>query len=114
MHTLKDQLHCRQSIIDELEMQLTSMRASMRCLERQLEQAREQKIELDVRKELCNKLDVEKDKLNAELNELNEIRNKVSRVNRLATFLSNPCLLCLYSWRGIASSYAVNCSRNRH
>lgn len=78
VHTLKDQLHCRQGIIDELEMQLTSMRASMRCLERELEHAREQKIELDVRKELCEKLDVEKDKLNAELNELNETRKKVS------------------------------------
>lgn len=78
MHTLKDKLHCRQCTIDELEMQLTSMRASMRCLERELHHARDQKIELDVRKELCDKLDVEKQKLNAELNDLSEIRKKVS------------------------------------
>ncbi|KAH8405257.1 hypothetical protein KR222_000686 [Zaprionus bogoriensis] len=79
LHTLKDQLHCRQCTIDELEMQLTSMRASMRCVERELESAREQKIELEVRKELCDKLDVEKDKLNAELTELNEIRKKLEK-----------------------------------
>jgi len=59
-------------------MNLTAARASIRCLERELESAREQKIELEVHKELCDKLDVEKDKLNAELNELNEIRKKVS------------------------------------
>lgn len=59
-------------------MQLTTMRASMRCLERELERAREQKIELDVHKELCDKFDEEKVKLNAELNELNEVRTKVS------------------------------------
>ncbi|XP_030078735.1 centrosomal protein of 135 kDa isoform X2 [Drosophila hydei] len=77
--SLKDQLHCRQCKIDELEMQLTAARASMRCLERELENAREQKIELDVRKELCEKLDVEKERLNAELNELNEIRKKLEK-----------------------------------
>lgn len=78
VRSLKDQLCCRQCKIDDLEMQLTAARASMRCLERELENAREQKIELDVRKELCDKLDIEKDKLNAELNELNEVRRKVS------------------------------------
>jgi len=78
VHSLKDQLYCRQGTIDELNMQLTAARASVRCLERELENAREQKIELEVHKELCDKLDVEKDKLNAELNELNEIRKKVS------------------------------------
>lgn len=86
--SLKDQLHCRQCKIDELEMQLTAARASMRCLERELENAREQKIELDVRKELCEKLDVEKERLNAELNELNEIRKKVS-VYECSVYLCN-------------------------
>ncbi|EDV97142.1 centrosomal protein of 135 kDa isoform X2 [Drosophila grimshawi] len=79
VRSLKDQILCRQCTIDELEMQLTAARASMRCLERELENAREQKIELDVRKELCDKLDVEKEKLNAELNELNEIRKKLEK-----------------------------------
>lgn len=78
VHTLKEQLHCRQCTIDELEMQLTAARTRIRCLERDLENAREQKIELEVRKELCDKLDIEKEKLNAELNELNEDRKKVS------------------------------------
>jgi len=35
-------------------------------------------VDLEARKELCDKLDVEKGKLNAELNEVNEIRKKVS------------------------------------
>lgn len=78
MHSLKDQLHCRQCTIDDLKLQLTTARASIQRLERELENARDQKIELEVHKELCDKLDVEKEKLNAELNELNEIRNKVS------------------------------------
>ncbi|KAH8261538.1 hypothetical protein KR044_010915 [Drosophila immigrans] len=79
VRTLKDQLHCRQCTIEDLDMQLTAARASQRCLERELENAREQKIELDVHKELCEKLDVEKEKLNAELNELNEIRKKLEK-----------------------------------
>ncbi|KAL7734985.1 hypothetical protein ACLKA6_011250 [Drosophila palustris] len=79
VHSLKDQLHCRQCKIDQLDAQLTAARSSIRCLERELETAREQKIELEVHKELCDKLDVEKDKLNAEVNELNEIRNKLER-----------------------------------
>lgn len=114
VHTLKDQLHCRQCTIDDLEMQLTSMRASMRCLERELDHARDQKIELDVRKELCDKLDVEKEKLNAELNELNEIRKKVSQDTNLRLGLINPYLPpFLYSWRRSAQSCAMSCSRSQ-
>ncbi|XP_017842894.2 centrosomal protein of 135 kDa isoform X1 [Drosophila busckii] len=79
VRSLKDQLLCRQCTIDDLEMQLTATRASMRCLQRELENARDHKIELDVRKELCDKLDVEKEKLNAELNEMNEIRKKLEK-----------------------------------
>ncbi|XP_034482120.1 centrosomal protein of 135 kDa isoform X2 [Drosophila innubila] len=79
VHSLKDQLYSRQCTIDKLNTQLTAASASIRCLERELENAREQKIELEVHKELCDKLDVEKDKLNAELNELNEIHKKLKQ-----------------------------------
>jgi len=82
VRSLKDQLHCRQCTLDEMDVQLTAAKASVRCLERELENARDdirvQKVDLEARKELCDKLDVEKGKLNAELNEVNEIRKKVS------------------------------------
>ncbi|KAH8369969.1 hypothetical protein KR093_001625 [Drosophila rubida] len=94
VRTLKDQLHCRQCTIDELEVQLTAARASQRCLERELDKAREQKIELDVHKELCEKLDVEKEKLNAELNELHETRKKLeSELRKLRSELHQKSLL---------------------
>ncbi|XP_044317491.1 centrosomal protein of 135 kDa isoform X2 [Drosophila rhopaloa] len=80
---LKDQLQGRQCALDDMEVQLTAARASTRCLERELENARDdlrvQKVDLEARKELCDKLDVEKGKLNAELNEVNEIRKKLER-----------------------------------
>ncbi|XP_017053415.1 centrosomal protein of 135 kDa isoform X2 [Drosophila ficusphila] len=83
VRSLKDQLHCRQGALDDMEVQLTAARASLRCLERELENARDdlrvQKVDLEARKELCDKLDVEKSKLNAELNEVNEIRKKLEK-----------------------------------
>ncbi|KAH8270271.1 hypothetical protein KR018_006445, partial [Drosophila ironensis] len=78
---LKDQLHSRQCALDELEMQLTKSRATSSCLQRDLQKARDdllvQKADVEAYKELCSKLDVEKDKLNAELNEVNEMRQKL-------------------------------------
>ncbi|XP_065721027.2 centrosomal protein of 135 kDa isoform X1 [Drosophila suzukii] len=83
VRSLKDQLHCRQCTLDEMDVQLTAAKASVRCLERELENARDdirvQKVDLEARKELCDKLDVEKGKLNAELNEVNEIRKKLEK-----------------------------------
>lgn len=82
VRSLKDQLQCRQCALDEIEVQLAAERTSTRCLQRELENARDdlrvQKVNLEARQELCDKLDVEKDKLNAELNEVNEMRKKVS------------------------------------
>ncbi|XP_017112554.1 centrosomal protein of 135 kDa [Drosophila elegans] len=83
VRSLKDQLQCRQCALDGMEVELTAARAATRCLERELENARDdlrvQKVDLEARKELCDKLDVEKGKLNAELNEVNEIRKKLER-----------------------------------
>ncbi|XP_016994011.2 centrosomal protein of 135 kDa isoform X2 [Drosophila takahashii] len=83
VRSLKDQLQCRQCALDDMEVQLTAARASTRCLERELENARDdirvQKVDLEARKELCDKLDVEKGKLNAELNEVNEMRKKLEK-----------------------------------
>jgi len=82
VHSLKEQLQLRQCALHDMEVQLTAARASVRCLERELENARDdirvQKVDLEARKELCDKLDVERSKLNAELNDVNEIRKKVS------------------------------------
>ncbi|XP_052848282.1 centrosomal protein of 135 kDa isoform X2 [Drosophila gunungcola] len=83
VRSLKDQLQCRQCALDGMEVQLTAARTATRCLERELENARDdlrvQKVDLEARKELCDKLDVEKGKLNAELNEVNEIRKKLEK-----------------------------------
>ncbi|BFF96489.1 centrosomal protein of 135 kDa [Drosophila madeirensis] len=80
---LKDHLQCFECNLKEMELQLTAARATARCLERELENVRDdlriQKVDLEARKELCDKLDVEKAKLNAELNEVNEIRKKLEK-----------------------------------
>lgn len=63
-------------------MQLTTARATIRCLERDLEKAQGDvlvlKVDIEARKELCDKLDAEKVKLNAELSEVNDMRKKVT------------------------------------
>lgn len=83
VHSLKEQLQLRQCALHDMEVQLTAARASVRCLERELENARDdirvQKVDLEARKELCDKLDVERSKLNAELNDVNEIRKKLEK-----------------------------------
>ncbi|EDW41548.1 GM25511 [Drosophila sechellia] len=83
VHSLKEQLQHRQCELHDMEMQLTAARASVRCLERELANARDdirvQKVDLEARKELCDKLDVERSKLNAELNDVNEIRKKLGK-----------------------------------
>ncbi|XP_017019529.1 centrosomal protein of 135 kDa isoform X1 [Drosophila kikkawai] len=83
VRSLKDQLQCRQCALDEIEVQLAAERQTTRCLQRELENARDdlrvQKVNLEARQELCDKLDVEKDKLNAELSEVNEMRKKLER-----------------------------------
>lgn len=66
--------------------QLSAANAQNTKLERQLEEAIDEqrllKVDLAARKELCDKLDNEKDKLNAELTELNEIKRKVIPSNK--------------------------------
>ncbi|KMY99696.1 centrosomal protein of 135 kDa isoform X2 [Drosophila simulans] len=83
VHSLKEQLQHRQCALHDMEMQLTAAQASVRCLERELQNARDdirvQKVDLEARKELCDKLDVERSKLNAELNEVNENRKKLEK-----------------------------------
>ncbi|SPP76004.1 Hypothetical predicted protein [Drosophila guanche] len=83
MRILKDHLQCCECNLKEMELQLAAARATARCLERELENVRDdlriQKVDLEARKELCDKLDVEKAKLNAELNEVNEIRKKLEK-----------------------------------
>lgn len=58
-------------------------------MEHQLEECQDEqrilKTDLTARKELCDKLDNEKDKLNAELNELNDIKRKVKGVYNLCS-----------------------------
>ncbi|XP_068143265.1 centrosomal protein of 135 kDa isoform X2 [Drosophila tropicalis] len=83
VRTLNDKLHCCQCAREEAEVKLTAARATVRRLEQELENAHDdlriQKVDLDARKELCDKLDVEKAKLNAELNDVQEIRKKLTK-----------------------------------
>ncbi|XP_030385616.1 centrosomal protein of 135 kDa isoform X2 [Scaptodrosophila lebanonensis] len=81
IRSYKEKLRCRQCAVEELEDKLSAARSNIRCLERQLEDSHDElrllKIDLEARKELCDKLDVQKDKLNAELGEVNTIREKL-------------------------------------
>ncbi|KAH8326927.1 hypothetical protein KR067_009644 [Drosophila pandora] len=83
IHCLKNQLHTKQCAMEEMDLQLTTARATIRCLERDLEKAQGDalvlKVDLEARKELCDKLDAEKVKLNAELNEVNDMRKKLEK-----------------------------------
>ncbi|KAH8242129.1 hypothetical protein KR026_005523 [Drosophila bipectinata] len=83
IHCLTAQLHTKQCALEEMDLQLTTAKATIRCLERDLEKAQGdvqvQKVDLEARKELCDKLDAEKLKLNAELNEVNDIRKKLEK-----------------------------------
>lgn len=79
---MKKELCCRNSLISELEDKIAALTAKNTCLEHKLEESQDEqrilKTDLTARKELCDKLDIEKDKLNAELNELNDIKRKVT------------------------------------
>lgn len=87
MINLKKELCCRNTLISELEDKLATLTAKATCLEHKLEEALDEqhllKTDLTARKELCDKLDIEKDKLNAELYELNDIKRKVKKFVRL-------------------------------
>ncbi|XP_037880211.1 centrosomal protein of 135 kDa isoform X2 [Glossina fuscipes] len=82
IHILKKELCSRNSLITELEDKLTSQQVHNTCLKQKLEESLDEQrlleTDLTARKELCKKLDIEKDKLNAELNELNDVRKNVS------------------------------------
>ncbi|XP_067643783.1 centrosomal protein of 135 kDa isoform X2 [Eurosta solidaginis] len=83
--TLKQEICCRNAVIEQLEDKISALNTQNSKLERQLEEAIDEqrllKVDLAARKELCEKLDIEKDKLNAELTELNEIKQKLERDN---------------------------------
>uniref|UniRef100_A0A1A9Z8Z3 Centrosomal protein of 135 kDa n=1 Tax=Glossina pallidipes TaxID=7398 RepID=A0A1A9Z8Z3_GLOPL len=84
-HVLKKELCSRNSLITELEDKLTSQKVQNTCLKQKLEESLDEQrlleTDLTARKELCKKLDVEKDKLNAELNELNDVRKNLEAEN---------------------------------
>lgn len=90
---LKKELSCRNNAISELEDQIATLTAKATCLEHKLEESLDEqhllKTDLIARKELCDKLDNEKDKLNAELFELNDIKRKVSFVYSKKQFSIN-------------------------
>ncbi|KAI9587318.1 hypothetical protein GQX74_003165 [Glossina fuscipes] len=85
IHILKKELCSRNSLITELEDKLTSQQVHNTCLKQKLEESLDEQrlleTDLTARKELCKKLDIEKDKLNAELNELNDVRKNLEAEN---------------------------------
>lgn len=78
---LHEQLSMRDAEICSLETQLESMSNEIATLQAKIEGSDENrcilKADADAVKDLCDKLDFEKEKLNAELNECMEIRQKV-------------------------------------
>lgn len=79
---LKKELCNRSTAISELEDKIATLTAQITCLEHKLEESLDEqqllRTDLSARKELCDKLDIEKDKLNAELYELNDVKRKAS------------------------------------
>uniref|UniRef100_A0A182N302 Uncharacterized protein n=1 Tax=Anopheles dirus TaxID=7168 RepID=A0A182N302_9DIPT len=73
----------REQNIRDCEHQLNELSAQLAATESELESLREEKhalaIDLEATKELCHKLDLQKDKLNAELEEHSSIREQLAR-----------------------------------
>lgn len=78
---LSEQLSMRDAEISNLESQFESMTKKIAALEGSEENCAILKADAEAVKNLCNKLDFEKEKLTAELNECKEIRQKVVRIH---------------------------------
>ena len=78
---LHEQLVLRENENRSYDRQIAELSKQVAVLEREVEHCQEEKTtmkaDLDATKELCDRLDVQKDKLNEELSELSEIRRKV-------------------------------------
>uniref|UniRef100_A0A499FV14 Centrosomal protein of 135 kDa n=1 Tax=Anopheles farauti TaxID=69004 RepID=A0A499FV14_9DIPT len=81
--SLEQLVNEREQNIRECERQLNELSAQLAATESELESVREEKhalaIDLEATKELCHKLDLQKDKLNAELEEHSNIREQLAR-----------------------------------
>lgn len=84
---LQEHLEMRDAEISSLESQLESMSNEIATLQAKIEGSDENqgilKADADAVKDLCSKLDFEKDKLTAELNECMEIRQKVIIITKI-------------------------------
>ncbi|XP_058457113.1 putative leucine-rich repeat-containing protein DDB_G0290503 [Malaya genurostris] len=82
---LQEQLELRQSEIRKCERQINELSASIVSLEEEIECVREENAnireDLHATKDLCSKLDVQKEKLQEELNEHSSIREQLNKEN---------------------------------
>lgn len=82
---LHDQLVLREGEIRSYERQVTELSNQMAMHDEEIERCHQIQAtiqaDLDATKNLCSKLDHEKDKINAELNECSEIRRKLELEN---------------------------------
>ncbi|KAL5290422.1 hypothetical protein ACFFRR_010033, partial [Megaselia abdita] len=84
---LEDEIKSKDTLIEKLEDQVANLLSQNSSLEKELQEAYDDqkllKVDLEARRELCDKLDIQKDKLNAELMELGGIHRKLERDNEL-------------------------------
>ncbi|KAL9702193.1 hypothetical protein quinque_005711 [Culex quinquefasciatus] len=82
---LQEQVGLRQSEIKTYERQINELSANIVVLESEVDCLKEEnqhlREDLEATKDLCNKLDLQKDKLNEELNEHSSIREQLNREN---------------------------------
>ncbi|EDS34865.1 conserved hypothetical protein [Culex quinquefasciatus] len=82
---LQEQVGLRQSEIKTYERQINELSANIVALESEVDCLKEEnqhlREDLEATKDLCNKLDLQKDKLNEELNEHSSIREQLNREN---------------------------------
>uniref|UniRef100_A0A1Q3G3E5 Putative myosin class ii heavy chain n=1 Tax=Culex tarsalis TaxID=7177 RepID=A0A1Q3G3E5_CULTA len=82
---LQEQVGLRQSEIKTYEKQINELSANIVSLESEVDCLKEEnqhlREDLEATKDLCNKLDLQKDKLNEELNEHSSIREQLNREN---------------------------------
>lgn len=82
---LQEQVGLRQAEVKTYEGQINRLSATIVSLETEIECLKEEnhnlREDLEATKELCNKLDLQKDKLNAELEEHSNIREQLNKEN---------------------------------